>query len=276
VFVGDNVGNLIAIDESCNEVWSVPLGEQITGSIGVAADNGEIYASTARTIYQVLDAGDTASVAWSADLDVFDLEEGQTIFNQNLAGVGANGIAFQAGAGVQLGTQRLTLTTGMGLLDRATGAVRTFAPGLDETVAVMSTGPDGALYIGNSPVRRAFSRCIFPGLEPLVGGIRRWKPVRLDLLVRDAACAGADRAQNAHRNRRACPESVAADRVQLAQLATQTRAAAEAALADGDMTAKEKRRIDRSLDRIDAKLARDRVPRSHFRDLCKSLVRSRG
>ena len=129
------------IDEDCNEVWSVPLGEQITGSIGVSADNGEIYASTGRTIYQVLDAGDTASVAWSADLDVFDLEEGQAVFNQNLAGVGANGIAFQAGAGVQIGAQRLTLTTGVGLLDRATGRVRTFAPGLDETVAVRSTGP---------------------------------------------------------------------------------------------------------------------------------------
>ena len=37
----------------------------------------------------------------------------------------------------------------MGLLDRATGTVRSFAPGLDETVAVVSTGPGGALCIGN-------------------------------------------------------------------------------------------------------------------------------
>ena len=59
-----------------------------------------------------------------------------------------------------LGATRLTLTTGVGLLDRLTGEVRYFAPGLDESVAVMSTGPDGALYMGNSPLRRLFSYCL--------------------------------------------------------------------------------------------------------------------
>ena len=172
---------------------------------------------------------------------------------------------------MQIGAQRLTLTTGMGLLDRATGRVRTFAPGLDETVAVMSTGPDGGLYIGNSPLRRAFSRCIFPGLAPLVGGIRKWRPTRLELLVRDGMCAGADRARNAWRNRKTCPASVASDRVQLAQLSAQIRAAAATALADGDLPAKVKRHVDRGLDRVDAKLERDLIPRGPFRALCKKL-----
>ena len=276
VYVGDNVGNLIAIDDACNDVWTLPVGGQITGSIGVASDNGEIYASTGTTIHQVIDTGPSASIAWSADLDVFDLLPGQSAFNQNLAGVGANGIAFQAGAGVQIGAQRLTITTGMGLLDRQTGAVRAFAGGLDETVAVMSTGPDGALYIGNSPIRRPFSRCIFTGVEPLVGGIHRWKPTRLDLLLRDAACAGADRAKNARKQRAECPASVAADRVQLGQLAAQSRGAAATALADGDLTAAEKARVDRWLDRIEQKLAQGRIPRSPFRAMCRHLVRSRG
>ena len=276
VYAGDNVGNLIAIDEACNDVWTLPVGGQITGSIGVASDNGEIYASTGLTIHQVIDAGDTATIAWSADFDVYDLAEGQTIFNQNLAGIGANGIAFQAGAGVQIGAQRLTVTTGMGLLDRQTGEVRSFAPGLDETVAVMSTGPDGALYIGNSPVRRAFSRCIFPDVAPLVGGIHKWKPVRLDLLLRDAACAGADRAKNAHKQRKACPASVAADRAQLAALAAQSRAAAATALADGDLSAGDRTRVDRWLDRIEEKLEKGKIPRGPFRAMCRRLAKARG
>ena len=37
VYVGDNIGNLIAIDSACNDAWSIPVGGQITGSIGVAS-----------------------------------------------------------------------------------------------------------------------------------------------------------------------------------------------------------------------------------------------
>jgi len=281
VYVGDNVGNLIAIDPACNDVWSLGVGGQITGSIGVASDNGEIYASTAATIHQVIDGGASASIAWSADLDVFDLNPGQVVFNQNLAGIGANGIAFQAGAGVLLGATRLTVTTGMGILDRLTGEVRHFAGGLDETVAVMSSGPDGALYIGNSPIRRPFTKCLvdlgfLPGpIDPLVGGIRKWKPTRLDLLLRDGACAGADRAGNARKQRRVCPDSVVGDRTQLAQLATQGRAAAVTALAGGDITADEKTRVDRWLDRVERKLARGTLPSSPFKRMCRYFERTR-
>jgi hypothetical protein len=176
VYVGDNVGNLLAIDTSCNDIWTLPVGGQITGSVGVAADNREVYASTMTSIHRVIDQGTSASIAWTANPDVFDLAAGQLTFNQNLVGIGANGIAFQAGAGIPFGTRPLTITTGMGLLDRETGAVRYFAAGLDETVAVMSTGPDGALYIGNSPIRRLFTYClnqlgfITAAVAPPVGG----------------------------------------------------------------------------------------------------------
>ena len=223
----------------------------------------------------MIDGGTTAAIKWSADLDVFDLGAGQVVFNQNLAGIGANGIAFQAGAGIVAGASRLTLTTGMGILDRLTGKVRHFAGGLDETVAVMSSGPDGALYIGNSPIRRPFAKCLVPTLEPLVGGIRKWKPTRLDLLLRDAACAGADRARNARRNRKTCPASVADDQVQLAQLATQSRGAAVTALAAGDISATEKARVDRWLDRVERKQARGRIPSGPFRGMCRYFDRTR-
>ena len=196
VYVGDNIGNLIAIDSACSDAWSIPVGGQITGSIGVASDNGEMYASTATTIHQVIDGGTTAAIKWSADLDVFDLGAGQVVFNQNLAGIGANGIAFQAGAGIVAGASRLTLTTGMGILDRLTGKVRHFAGGLDETVAVMSSGPDGALYIGNSPIRRPFAKCLVP--DPRAAG-RRHPEVEADA-PRPAA------ARRRLRGSRPCPE----------------------------------------------------------------------
>jgi outer membrane protein assembly factor BamB len=272
-YVGDNVGNLIAIDGTCADVWSVALDGQITGSVGVAADNGEIYASTATAIYQVIDHGPTAAVAWTANLDVFDLPAGLQTFNQDLAGIGANAIAFQAGAAIVLGTQRFTVTTGMGLLDRATGQVRSFAPGLDETVAVMSTGPDGALYIGNSPIRHPFAYCLnqmglvaTPVAAP-IGGIRKYAPQREDLLLRDAACAAADRAKNAVRQRRVCPLSVEADRVQVAELLRQASAAAASALAAGDLTAVEKDKVDRRITHELGRFAGGRMPKP--KSLCR-------
>ena len=93
-----------------------------------------------------------------------------------------------------------------------------------------------------------------------MGGIHKWKPTRLDLLLRDAACAGADRAKNARKHRTECPDSVAADLAQLAALAAQSRRVAATALGDGDLGAGDKARIDRWLNRIDAKLAEGQDP----------------
>jgi len=272
IYVGDNVGNLIAIDDACEDIWTLPVGSQITGSIGVAADRGEVYASTATAILQVIDQGTSAAIRWTATLDLFDLLPGQISFNQNLAGIGANAVAFQAGAGIQLGPRPLTITTGMGLLDRETGAVRYFAGGLDETVAVMSTGPDGTLYIGNSPIRRPFTYCLSQlGLlptpvAPLTGGISKYAPRRWDLLLRDAACAGDDRMRNAVRHRRICPLSVEADRTQASELLQQCRSAAAAGLAAGNLTALEKERIDRRIDRALAQYRNGRLPK--LKSLC--------
>ncbi|HEY0301726.1 MAG TPA: PQQ-binding-like beta-propeller repeat protein, partial [Rhizomicrobium sp.] len=121
VYVGDNIGTLIALDRNCGVVWSVAVGSQITGSIGVASDNGEIYASTGSSIIQVIDHGATAALAWSADLgSLYTLGAGQVVGNQTIVGIGANGVSFQAGPALQLANNRLTITTGVGLLDRLT------------------------------------------------------------------------------------------------------------------------------------------------------------
>ena len=44
-------------------------------------------------------------------------------------------------------------------------------------------------------------------IPPLKGGITKYAPKRLDLLVREIACAGADRAANAHANLSTCPDA---------------------------------------------------------------------
>jgi outer membrane protein assembly factor BamB len=276
VYVGDNVGNLLAVGPDCNTIWSLPMGQQIRGSIGVAADNREVYASTPDTIHQVIDDGDSARIAWSASMDVFDLAAGQAAGNADIAGIGANGIAFQAGAGYRFSTLLFT-TTGMGLLDRATGAARWFTAGLDETVAVMSTGPDGALYIGNSPLRRLYAQCLSQlGVIPVavadpVGGIRKYKPIRRDLFFRDVVCAGWDRARNARRERRHCPASFSADERQLDELLAQARATLDAATGSGDLPADLAARLDRRLRVAERRRALGLGALGVFRPLCRAV-----
>jgi len=241
VYVADNAGNLIAIDSNCNQIWSVDVGNQIFGSIGVSSDNGEVYAATSDAIFQVIDQGSEGAIQWQSQLDMYPstflAPENQ---NLNLAGIGANGIGFQGGAGMSIpgSPLGLSVTNGMGVLDRDTGNIRYFVKGVEETIAVINTGPDGVMYISNSPTRHSLAVALFGSLvPPLKGGITKYAPKRLDLLVRDIACAAADRAANAHVNVTTCPESADADVTQILALIDQALAAGPQAVADGDLTA---------------------------------------
>jgi hypothetical protein len=250
-YFGDNVGNLIAIDSSCNDVWSLPIGSQITGSVAVSSDNHEMYVSTQTDIIQVFDDGASGSLGWTADLTAYAPGSGRANFNLLLAGIGANGVNFLAGAGVPPGALAnigLPLTTGYGVLDRVTGKIRYFANGLDESVAEMNVAPDGAYYDANSPVRRAFSRALYASdTPPIEGGITRYAPSRIDLLIRDGICAARDRAINAIANTVTCPASAGADVDQIADLIAQARRVAPRALANGDLTATKWARVDADL-----------------------------
>lgn len=250
IYLGDNTTLLLAIDADCNDLWSVDVGAQIFGSVAVSSDRREIYTSTQLGITKVIDQGGAGTIAWTASLDVFDLAPGQRNLNMNLVAIGANGLAFQAGAGIILSGIALPNIVGTGVLDRETGAVRTFTGGGEETVAVMSVGPDGGLYLGNSPVRRIFSRILGFSTAPLTGGITRFASDRADLLMRDAACAAESRARNAA-DQSACPEGRSADAVQTAQLIAQIRAAAPRAIADGALQPAQWSRLDRRLTRAD-------------------------
>ena len=255
IYLGDNFGKLLAISSACQDVWEVDLGLQIFGSVAVADDNAEVYASTQAGIFKVIDTGTQGRVAWTAQLDVYDLVGEQLNLNMNLVAIGANGLAFQAGAGVLLNNVGIASTIGAGVLDRNTGKVRYFSNGGEETVAVMSTGPDGALYIGNSPVRRLFGQVLGVSPAPLRGGITKFVPQRLDLLVRDAACAGQLRAKNANKYKKKCPDSLGADLIQVQDLVDQIQETGPKAVAAANIKATDWIKFEKKLTEAEAALA---------------------
>lgn len=284
VYLGDNFGKLLAIENDCSLGWEIDLGAQIFGSVGVASDGNEVYASTRAGVKKVRDLGATPQLEWSATIDPYEnLDAGQVNLNLSIVAVAANGLAFQAGAGRIFGIVDLPATVGVGILDRETGRIRAFADGGDETVAPFSTGPDGVLYMGNSPVRRLIANVLGLSPEPIRGGITRFEPRRLDLLMRDAACAGAARALNAWENQELCPDSAAADIVQLRELIAQIRSAAGQAVAGGDLTAQRWNSFSRRLAKGEQWLDRAaaELPTGHglrraatpFRGICRVLSR---
>jgi len=259
VYLGDGFGALIAIDaEDCNVAWEVDLNSQIFGSVAVSSDGREIYAASASGIFQVFDDGDRGRRGWTAALDLYDVPDDLVDYggmNLLLTGVGANGLLVQAGAGLLRETQNLPVRTGIAHVDRLTGEARWFADGLEESLAAMSTGEDGSLYLSHSPLRRAFSLALGLTDEPLLGGISKWGPARHDLLMRDAACTAAERGSNAAANGAMCPGSARADGVQMQQLIAQIRnAGAPQALAKGELDEAVWRRVDRSVARAESSL----------------------
>jgi hypothetical protein len=245
VYLGDAVGNLIAVDRSCREQWRLDVGAQIVGSVAVSSDNAELYVSTGLSVLQVFDRGSAGELGWTARPNVFRVPPGTPVVQRNvqIASIGANGVGLQVGV-APASNPNLIFRTAIVVLDRGTGQPRGAAEGLDESVAVVSAGPDGAYYIGNSPLRRIFASCVaqsFPRLfpEPVsapVGGITKYTPKRRDLLVRDAVCAAADRARNVARIRAICPASARADLEQIEELLRQASRTAFQGFLDGTLT----------------------------------------
>jgi len=130
------------------------------------------------------------------------------------------------------------LHMGMGLLDRETGKLRYFAEGREDSLAMSVVAADGSIYVAHSPLRRAVGKAMYPDLTPdVTGGIARFKPIRLDLLARDAICAAEARAANASTlDQVAETAAVSTDIRQIRFLITQTENAIEQAVSDGDMT----------------------------------------
>ncbi len=238
VYFGDNFGTLITVDAEDGDVlWKLDVGEQIWGSVSVASDNRELYLSTATGLVKVFDNGDSGEQAWRARLNMYP-ELGINVNRRALtATITANGIAFLGSSELKFGPG-LMVSVGAGLIDRETGAVRFFSEGREDSVSVTSVGPDGAIYIAHSPIKRMFAAAVLGDrTPPITGGVQKYAPIRLDLLIRDAIHAAADRANNVATNGVAwSPDLKAVEAVQIRLLIDQARNASVTALKSAEIT----------------------------------------
>lgn len=238
VYIGDSYSAVLALDTQCQTVWSQDVGSQVVGSLAVSQDNHEIYAATGLSIIKLVDEGAQGRQVWKATMDMFTTKPGQTSGNLNLAGVGANGVMIHVGGGYAVKGQLLPLSMGVALLDRDTGKVRYATQGLEETVSVMSSNEDGALYLGHSPFRHALALALTGKKTPLLGGIGQYRAKNTELLIRDASCAAAARLQN----QRQAPHDDAQKTANLQQVAMLARQA-EQAIATATLDATERSQL---------------------------------
>ncbi len=187
VFVSDENGNVFALDNMLNKIWAFNVGDQIAASIAVSSDNAEIYAVTRNDIFKLYDRGDTAELAWRANLDVFP---GHKNINALTPTITANGIAVSIAATREIGKTSLLKIAGYGLIDRETGNVRGFTVSPEESISVTVVDADGGFTIAHSPVRRLGTAAIFGDrFGPIRGGITKFKSSNDTLLAREAACS---------------------------------------------------------------------------------------
>jgi hypothetical protein len=240
LYVSDNEGHVIALDSELQEVWRVDVGEPLVGSITVAADNNELYAVTAKDVIQLIDNGDNGSRSWTAELAGFDGYANVDVQSNALTATAtANGVVVMIGGGKTILGRTLMLHMGMGLLDRKTGKLRYFAEGREDSLAMSVVAADGSIYVAHSPLRRAVGKAMYPDLTPdVTGGIARFKPIRLDLLARDAICAAEARGANASNLDKAAESAaINTDIRQIKILLKQAGNAIDKAVDDFDMTA---------------------------------------
>jgi outer membrane protein assembly factor BamB len=240
LYVSDNEGHVIALDGELDEVWRVDVGEPLVGSITVSPDNNELYAVTANDVIQLIDNGDDGSRAWTAELSGFDGYANVDVQSNALTATAtANGVVVMIGGGKTILGRTLMLHMGMGLLDRKTGKLRYFAEGREDSLAMSVVAADGSIYVAHSPLRRAVGKAMYSDLTPeITGGIARFKPIRLDLLARDAICAAEARGANTGTlNQAAESAAIDTDIRQIKVLLKQADGAINKAVDDGDMTA---------------------------------------
>jgi len=238
IYIANAFDTVYAVNADNGEViWSFNVGNKVTGSLVVAADNREVYANTKTDIVKLFDRGDHAEKAWVANLDMFEPGLFQTNFNALGAELAANGIAFTATVGVLVGKMKFPFKVGAGFIDRETGEIKYFAEGGEDSVSSTVTGPDGAIYIGNSPLRRVLARVILgkdKSPQAVMGGVTKYRPIHNELLVRDALWAAAGRAKNAAQLNN--KEVIKQDVFQIKQLLRQVQRTLPVALAEGGIS----------------------------------------
>ena len=265
VYVSDNIGNVIALDGELNEIWRVDVGQPLVASVSVAPENNELFAVTASDVFKLIDTGERGVIEWAGDLTGFDgYANVDKQFNALTATVTANGVVVAIAGGKSFSGANLMLQVGMGLLDRETGKLRYFAEGREDSLAVSVVTGDGSIYVAHSPLRRAVGKAMYPELTPdITGGIARYRPIRLDLLARDAICAAQARAANAITLDQATHmAAISTDIRQTKVLLKQAGNAIAKAIGDGDLTVEDGAELGDLLERGSVHLTPASLPKA--------------
>lgn len=319
VYTSDAFGKVLAFDRDCRQLWATDLGQQVIGSLALSSTDGEIYAATGQNVFKLQDRGDSGPVIWASKAEQafaggeqllpliiglanaleslgVPLPVSPRANNLNITGIGENGVMVQSGFGLQASADNslafLPVAMSMTLLDRETGEVMGAAAAQEETVAVISTAQDGALYIGNSPIRRAFLRGLLePGeggivpapLDPLtsalvpglIGGVSKYAPQSgYRHLARDASCFAQRRLQTWVRDAAQVPIgfAVSAERAAALNLARQALDNADLAFAAGEFSVAQREAVASALAEAGLKIADDDAAAAvqAFGDACAS------
>ncbi|MBF7729578.1 outer membrane protein assembly factor BamB family protein [Pseudomonas sp. N040] len=257
VVVSDENGNVIALDKHLHELWRINVGQQVAASVAVSVEGGEMYVVTAEDVIKLRDLNDHAEIVWRARLDAYPGFDNANALTPTIT---ANGILISVGAGRLLQNKPLLSKFGMGLLDRETGELRWFAEGREESIAASTAGPDGAIYVAHSPIRRAIVRGLFGDRVPaLVGGIQRHKPIQLNLMARDAVCAAGGYARRMGKTTAAASASLRDDWAQINLLLRQTAQALAQAEQRKELTLQRTTEWAQALQQVQADLAAQRI-----------------
>jgi len=258
VYVADAFGLVYAVNtDNGDTIWSIDVTSKVQGSLVVSADNGEIFANTKTEIKKIFDRGDHAELAWTAIMDMYEPGRFQRNFKALGAEVGANGLAFTGAVGFVSGKQKFPFKLGAGLIDRKTGEVIYFADGAEDSVSSMVSGPDGGMYIGNSPLRRVLGRQILgesKSPQPVTGGITKFKPIHQNLIIRDALWAAANRAGNAANLVDSHRAEVEEDIYQIRQLLDQCTRVAPEAIMEGSIKPEQWKMIENAIEQVKGRL----------------------
>ncbi|MBY5921587.1 PQQ-binding-like beta-propeller repeat protein [Ferrimonas balearica] len=146
VEMGDCAGN----GTTCGEpVWVANLSDTFdTSLLQQATPQAQVYQQVFKpafeAFYHAIGASDFTFTPYTG--------------NMVLAGITGNGVVAQVGFGY-LNTQGrvMPLQISQVLLDRETGEIRAATPGVEESVSVMATAPNGNLYMSNSALRRVLN-----------------------------------------------------------------------------------------------------------------------
>ena len=249
-YVADAVGNLLAYDpQTCETLWTLDVGGQIVASPTVSSDNNEIYVNTLFDTVAVIDRGDKGEIKYSVGFDLWEGDEtdARVVEGTLLSSpIGANYLAFQVGVGTTLpigsSSALFPIQTAIGIADRETGELLWFSESLEDSTALVNILNDGTLVIPQSPTRTLVSRTFANRQDlsiadrPVEGGIAVWRSTRSDLIVRDAACAGAARDRRAATIDQTDLVGATEDVNSVGDLIAQARNAGAEAVAAGDLS----------------------------------------